>query len=67
MINPDQVLSYNLDRAALSLIYQDAKLACLGGKSHVRGAEERKTNLVVDQMVGLIGNYVGAVWRDGDT
>lgn len=66
MISNKQIIEYKLDRNSLAIIYQDAKLACLGGKSHVRNGDDRQDSLIIDQMVGLIGNYAGAIWRDGD-
>lgn len=32
----------------------------------MRSGSDRKDSLLIDQLVGLLGNYTGALWRDGD-
>lgn len=32
----------------------------------MRQPEDRQAKLIIDQMVGLMGNYALALWRDGD-
>lgn len=59
-------LLFTLDREAVATIYRHAQAACLGGRSNIRPEGEREESLLIDQMVGLIGNWTLSVWRDGD-
>lgn len=63
----DKFIKYAIPVAELREIYKDCKASCAGGKSQVRSGQDREDHLMLDNFLGLIGNYVGALWRDGDT
>jgi len=65
-MKPEEVLKVNLTRQDMLEIWRDAQSSCVGGKSHVRSSDSRDESLLIDQIVGLAGNFALAVWRDGD-
>lgn len=64
-MNAQRVITYTLTRDDLRIVGRFVDGACVGGMSNVRGRDERREKLKEDQVTGLIGNYVLALWRDG--
>ncbi len=62
----EEIVRIGLTRNDMLEIWHDAKSACVGGKSQVRNGGDRDQNLLIDQIVGLAGNFALAIWRDGD-
>ena len=61
------MIRMHLTREELLEIYQDAKKAAMGGKSQIKSKEQRKDKgeVLMDQIVGMIGEYSIAKWKDG--
>ncbi len=64
-MNKGRVITYTLTRDDLRIVGRFVDGACVGGMSNVRDKEQREGTLKEDQVTGLIGNYVLALWRDG--
>lgn len=47
-------------------LLENARLACVGGKSYVRAPADRKARIFDDQLVGQVGNLIGAQWLLGE-
>jgi len=62
----NHVITMRLTRRDLVTIYRDAMKASIGGRSQIRKTDDRRKHLSEDQIVGLVGNYALALWRDGD-
>lgn len=54
--------------ASLELVKKHARLAEIGGHSHIRSTrEERVETLATDQLVGLLGHYTASVYLFGSS
>ena len=64
-MTPDQVITVRLDAAQLRFIRENAKKAEIGGRSNIRGRQERMESLGEDQLIGQVGLFVGNYWLSG--
>jgi len=63
-ITTSDIIRMEISPREMNVIAGHAKLACLGGKSHIRGSD-RQSTLKEDQLVGQVGQYVGSLWLCG--
>jgi hypothetical protein len=59
------MLTFQISAQALRDCQGHAKLACLGGASHIRDEQDRLDRLFEDQVVGQLGQYYLSVWLHG--
>jgi len=65
MINPNDVITHIVDSESTQLIISNAKKAEIGGKSQIRAANNRTSNLAEDQLVGQISTYCASMILTG--
>ena len=67
MINPNDVIIHIVNEESTQLIISNAKKAEIGGKSQIRTANNRSSNLAEDQLVGQISTYCASVILTGSS
>jgi len=63
-ITAEDIIRVQIAGREMNIVAQHAKLASIGGRSNIRGAD-RQTTLREDQLVGQVGQYVGSMWLFG--
>ena len=65
MIKPEDVVTVTVPDEYIDTIKDNAKKAAIGGRSHVRGSQDRKNNLIMDQIAGQLGEIAGSLFFTG--
>lgn len=63
-VTENDIIRMEIQPRDMNVVAGHARLACIGGKSNIRGAS-RQATLKEDQLVGQIGQYVGSLWLSG--
>ena len=66
MLTDGDIIRVPISPAELSFLQRHAQRAELGGRSSIRGAEDRQDKLRQDQIVGLVGHFAGIKSLFGD-
>jgi len=63
-ITRSDIIRVEISPGEMNVVAAHAKLACVGGRSNIRGGD-RQATLKNDQLVGQVGQYVGSLWLFG--
>jgi hypothetical protein len=55
-----------LNRNKLDICFKFAKNCSIGGKSQIRGSDDRKKNLLFDNFIGQLGTLAGCIFLLGE-
>jgi len=66
MIEKKHIIKIQISNYHIKIIHRYAELLCIGGKSQLRkNRRDRMDNLLLDQIVGQVGQFALCWWKDG--